>query len=262
MGLGAGGEGMAALWQEVGTSQVLIPPQPQGIIHFLGGAFVGAVPQWSYRWLLERLAARGYVIITESVMPDLDHRGLAAKAYAAFNEVLQVLQLPRDLPVYGVGHSLGCKLHLLIGGLFPVERAGQVLMSFNNFGLQAALPWLEALRHVPVLDQLPLEFSPSPKEMLDFVRRRYRVSRNVLIRFADDTLDETPQLVAVLQEKFPEGLRLHYLAGNHLTPLGLEVNWGPKGAFSPLDALGQWCKEWLYQDLLTLERVIVGSLRQ
>jgi len=252
---------MEWLWQDVGTSQVLLPPNPQGIIHFLGGALVGALPQWSYRGLLERLAAHGYIIITQAVIPDLDHRGLAAKAYAQFNEVVQGLQLPRTLPVYGMGHSLGCKLQLLIGGLFPVERAGQVLMSFNNFGLQAALPWLAALRHVPVLDQLPVEFSPSPKETLDFIRRRYRVSRNVLIRFADDTLDETPQLTEVLREKFPDGLRLHYLAGNHLTPLGLEVNWGPKGAFSPLDALGQWCKEWLFQDLLTLERVIVRSLR-
>jgi len=252
---------MEWLWQDVGASQVLIPPKPQGIIHFLGGALVGAWPQWSYRGLLERLAAHGYIIITQSVIPDLDHRELAAKAYAQFNEVVQELQLPAALPVYGMGHSLGCKLQLLIGGLFPVERAGQVLMSFNNFGLQAALPWLAALRHVPVLDQLPVEFSPSPKETLDFIRRRYRVSRNVLIRFADDTLDETPQLAEVLREKFPDGLRLHYLMGNHLTPLGLEVNWGPKGAFSPLDALGQWCKEWLFQDLLTLERVIVRSLR-
>lgn len=250
------------LWQDLGESQVLLPPEPQGIIHFLGGAFVGAVPQWSYRWLLERLAAHGYIIITKSIIPDLDHRGLAARAYGEFNDVVQVLKLPTDLPVYGVGHSLGCKLHLLIGGLFPVERAGQIFISYNNFGLQGALPWLEALRHVPVLDQLPVEFSPSPKETLDFIRRRYRVPRNVLIRFADDTLDETPQLTEVLREKFPDGLRLHYLTGNHLTPLGLEVNWGQKGAFSPLDALGQWCKEWLYQDLLTLERVLVGSLRR
>ncbi len=251
---------MSGAWHDWGESQVLLPPHPRGIIHFLGGAFVGAIPQWSYRWLLERLGERGYIIITKSVIPDLDHRSLAAKAYGEFNDVVQALKLPLDLPVYGLGHSLGCKLHLLIGGLFPVVRAGQVLISYNNFGLQAALPWLGMLRHVPILDQLPAEFSPSPRETLDFIHRRYRVARNVLIRFADDTLDETPQLAQILQQKFPDSLRLHYLTGNHLTPLGWDVSWGPPQAFSPLDALGQWCKEWIYQDLLTLERVIVGSL--
>ncbi|MCS7292134.1 MAG: DUF1350 family protein [Gloeomargarita sp. SKYBB_i_bin120] len=251
---------MGEQWLEWGQSQVLIPPAPRGIIHFLGGAFAGALPQWSYRQLLEGLAQRGYIIVTQSVIPNLDHRGLAAQAYRQFQEVMQGLTLPSNLPVYGLGHSLGCKLHLLIGCLFPVERAGHILMSYNNFGLQRALPWLENLRHVPVLDQLPVEFSPSPKETLDFIQRRYRVAKNVLIRFSHDRLDETPQLVEILQQKFPEGLRVHYLPGNHSTPLGLEVNWEPARAFSPLDALGQWCKEWVYRDLLTLERVIAGSL--
>ncbi|MEN9208248.1 MAG: DUF1350 family protein [Gloeomargarita sp. GMQP_bins_120] len=253
---------MTKQWLAWGQSQVLLPPAPRGIIHFLGGAFAGALPQWSYRWLLERLADRGYVIITPSVLPQLDHRGLATQAYWEFQEVMQGLKLPTDLPVYGLGHSLGCKLLLLMACWFPVERAGQIFMSYNNFGLQRALPWLDNLRHVPLLDQVPAEVSPSPRETLDVIQRRYRIAKNVLIRFSQDRLDETPQLTDILQQKFPAGLRVYHLAGNHSTPLGLEVNWQPPGAFSPLDALGQWCKEQVYRDLVTLERVIAGSLAQ
>ncbi len=38
-------------------------PQPIGIIHFLGGAFVATAPNITYAWLLEELAKDGYVII-------------------------------------------------------------------------------------------------------------------------------------------------------------------------------------------------------
>lgn len=37
-----------------------------------------------------------------------------------------------DLPVYGVGHSLGALIHLLISSRYAVQRAGNVFMSFNN----------------------------------------------------------------------------------------------------------------------------------
>lgn len=35
---------------------------PKAIVHFIGGAFVGAAPQLSYRALLEALAARGVLV--------------------------------------------------------------------------------------------------------------------------------------------------------------------------------------------------------
>src|SRR3712207_8300559 len=38
-----------------GSSWVLIPPRPKGIVHFLGGAFVATAPHVTYRWLLEQL---------------------------------------------------------------------------------------------------------------------------------------------------------------------------------------------------------------
>lgn len=34
----------------------------QAMVHFIGGAFVGAAPQLTYRLFLETLAARGFVV--------------------------------------------------------------------------------------------------------------------------------------------------------------------------------------------------------
>jgi len=39
------------------------PAPPLGVIHFLGGAFVGAAPHLTYRYLLESLAEAGYVVV-------------------------------------------------------------------------------------------------------------------------------------------------------------------------------------------------------
>lgn len=42
---------------------------PKAIVHFIGGAFVGAAPQLSYRLLLESLAAKG-LYVSPGPIPD------------------------------------------------------------------------------------------------------------------------------------------------------------------------------------------------
>ncbi|KAL5570237.1 hypothetical protein UlMin_026812 [Ulmus minor] len=37
-----------------------------------------------------------------------------------------------DLPTFGIGHSLGSIMHLLIGSRYAVQRNGNALMAFNN----------------------------------------------------------------------------------------------------------------------------------
>lgn len=61
-------------WRPVGQNWVLLPRRPVAVIHFLGGAFVGAAPQFSYGKLLEFLAAQGYVIIATPFINTLDHQ--------------------------------------------------------------------------------------------------------------------------------------------------------------------------------------------
>ena len=36
---------------------------PRGVVHFVGGAFVGAASQLTYRYLLEQIAAEGFVVV-------------------------------------------------------------------------------------------------------------------------------------------------------------------------------------------------------
>jgi hypothetical protein len=57
--------GQRSDWQEVEGCWVLRPPggaAPEAVVHFLGGAFVGAAPQLSYRLFLEALAQRNILV--------------------------------------------------------------------------------------------------------------------------------------------------------------------------------------------------------
>jgi hypothetical protein len=274
--------GQAAQWRELDGAWVLIPANPLGLIHFLGGAFVGAAPQLTYRWLLERLADRGYgTIATPFVNSGFDHEAIAEDVLIRFDRAVDWLyrhgQLRRrSIPVYGLGHSMGCKLHLLIGSIFEVERAGNALMAFNNYSAQRAIPLFD--RFGPVLEsinravpgaipadvfdkQLNAEFTPSPAETEQLIASQYGIRRNLLVRFGTDDLDQSARLAPILQRRFPGWLALQDLPGNHLTPLGQDVTWQVGGAFSPLDAIGQWAKqEFFYRDLNRLSQELLRWL--
>ena len=246
-------------WQDINGNWVLVPPRSIATIHFLGGAFVATTPQLTYRRLLESLADQGYAIIATPFTPDFDHFRLAQTVLQQFEHTLTQLHqsrgLKRFLPVYGLGHSMGCKLHLLIGSLYPVERAGNILMSFNNEQADRAIPFMEMLRPV-----VPVEFTPTPWETNHLIQARYQVRRNLLVRFRDDTLDQTPSLAGLLDTRFPQLTTLYRQAGNHLTPLGPDLKWQTGAAFSPVDAMGQWFRQEVYRELAQLERTILNWL--
>ena len=246
-------------WQVISGNWVLLPRRPIAIIHFLGGAFVATTPQLTYRRLLEFLADQGYAIVATPFTPDFDHFYLAQTTLNQLEQTLthlsQSLQLKRFLPIYGLGHSMGCKLHLLIGSLYAVHRAGNVLISFNNEQANQAIPGMEFLRPM-----VPLEFAPTPHETQTLIRDRYQIRRNLLVKFADDTLDHTQRLASLLEPKFPQLVTVYRQPGNHLTPLGPDLQWQTGSAFSPFDALGQWLRQEVYRELAQLERTILHWL--
>lgn len=177
------------------------------------------------------------------------------------------------LPVYGVGHSLGAQIHLLICARYAVARAGNVLLSYNNRPATDVIPFLspfiapgarlvgpllstlaasplrggaeqalDAIKGLspslvrqltPLLEQLApvvldvsqgrTEFSPAPEEARSLVRTYYSVPRALLIRFRDDSLDETPALAALLQGSTPVASTLDVsvrtMGGDHVRPL-------------------------------------------
>ncbi|MBD2021966.1 DUF1350 family protein [Leptolyngbya sp. FACHB-36] len=252
-------------WQEISGNWVLLPDRPTAIVHFLGGAFVATAPQVTYRRLLERLAAQGYAVVATPFVNTFDHSAIAQAVLRNFDRTLETLYdtrlRKRYLPIYGIGHSMGCKLHLLIGSLFTVERAGNVLMSFNNFSARDAVPLVEQLSSV--FSQMPsgfsLEFTPSPLETNRLVEREYQVRRNLLIKFSNDTLDQSTPLATLLRSR-SNMVTAETLPGTHLTPLGPDVNWQAGAVFTPFDAIAQWMRQEVYRELHQLERSILRWL--
>lgn len=249
-------------WQEISGGWVLVPPHPVGIIHFLGGAFVAAAPNVTYRWLLENLGGCGYAIVATPFVNTFDHSAIARSVLNQFEVIFSRLQsrnyqLSGYLPVYGLGHSLGCKLHLLIGSLFEVERSGNILISFNNYPVKRAVPFLDSLK---IDTALNLEFSPSPAQTQTLIAENYGIRRNLLIRFRDDEIDQTLTLKPLLKYRFPELVAAVTLQGNHLTPLAQEIEWQTPEVFTPFDALGQWVKQELGRDVRRLRDEIVRWL--
>ncbi|MEB3311212.1 MAG: DUF1350 family protein [Snowella sp.] len=265
-------------WQEISGSWVLIPRQPIAIVHFLGGAFVGTAPSVTYRWLLAELGKQGYAIIATPFVNTLDHTAIARSVLNRFENIVERLQLRNllptgYLPIYGIGHSMGCKLHLLIGSLYGVERAGNILISFNNYPVRRAIPlaeqlaqleldkWLGSLKQqFDINTDFNLEFSPSPEETTDLISQRYQIRRNLLIKFTNDDIDQTLTLNPILQKRFNNMIAFRTLPGNHLTPLGQEINWQAGEVFSPFDAVGQWMKESFSKDLQKLKSEILRWL--
>ncbi|MDB9311674.1 DUF1350 family protein [Spirulina sp. CS-785/01] len=232
-------------WQEISGNWVVIPRNPSGVIHFLGGAFVATVPHVSYRCLLEDLAQQGYAVIATPFFNTFDHFAIARNVLNGFENTLTRLRQKRllpsgYLPIYGLGHSMGCKLHLLIGSLFDVKRDGNILISFNNYPLEQSIPFADQLQLTPTFK---LEFTPSPQEMLEIVGQDYQIRRNLLIQFHKDDLDQTADLDFTLKQRFPNLIAYQKIAGTHLTPVSQELNWKAGDIFTPLDAVGQWVKQ-------------------
>ena len=247
-------------WQEFSGGSVYLPPQEiVGMVHFLGGAFVATAPQLSYRSFLEQLGEAGFAIVATPFLNTFDHLTIAKEVLNRFENIYNRLQAmdaigKRYLPVYGIGHSMGCKLHLLIGSLFNVERAGNILISFNNYPVTKAIPFGE---QIPVTGVLDLEFTPTPEETKNLIIKDYKIARNLLIKFKNDTIDQTNILESSLQKRFPNTVVTRTIKGNHLTPLGQDFSWQTGEVFSPLDAIAQWFKQGLSGELTSLRSEIL-----
>ena len=270
--------------------------QPAGVIHFLGGAFVGAAPHITYRYLLEALNSAGYIIVATPYRLDMDYLRSCDEILAKFDKVAVELATQfGPLPVIGLGHSCGALLQTLITCLFPnAPRAINILISFNNKPVSDAIPGFKdfvvplseqimgngerivSIRKtivdardtfdravdafaqssiaptffgsdvvpffrqlVETADQVPplltiiakgqREFEPTPFDTKEVCRRMYRARRTLLIKFENDALDESEEILKVLREantimrmKRPMvemEVDLKLMTGTHISPL-------------------------------------------
>ena len=244
-------------WQEVSGNWLLVPEQPRAIIHFLGGAFIAAAPHLTYRWLLENLYAEGYCIVATPFVNTFDHGAIAAEVRTTYEQALIYLNRRFDtatVPTYGMGHSMGCKVHLLLGSLYGIQRTGNVLISFNNYPARKSIPLLEQV--IQFAPDFKVEFVPSPAQTLRLIYEQYPTTENLLIKFRNDTIDQTRALSDVLISIFPDKTQVKILSGSHTTPVAQDVNWQPSN-FSAIDAIGQFIKQEFYRDLKQLKQTIL-----
>jgi acetyl esterase/lipase len=127
----------AAEWEDLGGNFVLRPPNDvpvRAVVHFLGGAFVGAAPHVTYRYLLYGLARQGYLVVTTPYRLGFDYLEVCDSILECFERAAVPLAKQYGaLPVVGMGHSCGALLQVYITCLFPdTPRAANALISFNN----------------------------------------------------------------------------------------------------------------------------------
>ena len=216
-------------WRQRGDIWQLEPAgAPRGCIEFIGGSYLAATPQLSYRRLLEALAAKGWLVRAWSYVPGFDHQDQANTAWRRFRQLRDANRTannpaaPSEPRILRLGHSLGCKLHLLA----PDGGRGcdaLVALSFNNFSAERSVPLLAELGQQ---FNFRSEFSPSPEETLQQVARSYRQPRNLLVRFQRDQIDQSSRLLGVLQSRARDASQLTELPGDHLAPAsaGLRQN--------------------------------------
>ena len=204
-------------WRRCGECWTLWPRQQvQGVVEFLGGSYLAATPHISYRRLLEGLVHSGLAVHAWSYVPGFDHQLQARQAWNAMRQCRTTLQerIGSRLVPLRLGHSLGCKLHLLApdGGR---GCHGLVALSFNNFTADQSIPLLGVV--APSLG-VSTEFSPSPQETLRLITCHYHQAHNLVVRFGDDQLDQSLELIKALQSRSGDGSQLLHLPGDHLTP--------------------------------------------
>lgn len=184
-------------WQELHGNYILRPTQqqkPRALLHFLGGAFFGAAPHVSYRYLLERLANAGYLIVATPYSMSFNHLEMCQTVTERFGKVLPALKQEygttttsqdeddafSSLPIVGVGHSCGSLLHLLMSSqattalttstsafTLPAKQAN-VFISFNNHPATDSIPYFDEV--VAPLSQTYARYYAQNPNQLNFVR--------------------------------------------------------------------------------------------
>ena len=81
-----------ANWRQLGAIWQLRPAEPTGLIEFIGGSYLAATPQISYRRLLEDLAADGLAVHAWAYVPGFDHQRQARDAWSAFRSARRQLE--------------------------------------------------------------------------------------------------------------------------------------------------------------------------
>ncbi|CAE8643282.1 unnamed protein product [Polarella glacialis] len=147
-------------WRDVAGCSVLLPESGGAklLIHFTGRALASAAPRLLYRSFLEGVAEEtSAIIVATPYNTSFDHDLAAAKSFEFFEKATAELQSQgmrlSALPVFGVGHSVGGVVQLLLS--LTQRRSGIVLLAFSQQPAVAfPLPPPPPKQAVPLLDFL------------------------------------------------------------------------------------------------------------
>ena len=200
------------------------PAKPIGLIEIIGGSYFSASPQISYKYLLENLEKKGFAIHAWKYLPSFDHQSQANEAWKEFRYCKKKLEVRINKPLRTIrlGHSLGCKLHLLSPDNGRSTSA-LIALSFNNFNANKSIPMLKKLASRLNIEA---EFSPSPPETMKLILQKYLQPNNLVISFTNDRIDQSSSLIKCLNLRGNDITTNIVLKGNHLTPVstGLSKN--------------------------------------
>ena len=244
-------QGGTAGWREIEGSWVRSPPgRAWGVVHFTGGAVLGSYPHLCYDALLSSLSdASGLMVVTTPYELGTDHDAIATETQRKLRATLSAVAVRDDydvnMPLFGLGHSLGAKLQVLLACRGGAQRAA-VLLAFNNASATDSVRVLEQFARAflqdgraagrgvsdAVLAAMPfisaaaeraasaagLNFTPGPPETLQRATAEYVVRRCLMIAFDNDTLHHSSDLALALQSR-KETIELLTRPGNHLTPV-------------------------------------------
>jgi len=195
------------------------PSRPIGLIELIGGSYISIKPEVTYKRLISGFLQRNFAVHSWGYIPNFDHQLQANCAWKQFHQSRKILKKRVGLEAKSIklGHSLGCKLHLLApdGGR---NSDGLVAISFNNFKADKSIPLLGKMSQKL---NFQTEFSPSPTETLNLIREHYEQKNNLLIKFKNDTLDQNELLIKSLKDRPSDKSKIMLLEGNHLTPVSL-----------------------------------------
>lgn len=156
---------------------VLLPPasvrRPTAVLHFVGGTFFGSAPKLWYRTFLEGVVRNTQAAVVVTPIPvtlfrsPLRHVTLAKRLRTALETAWYAVledeygtETLQDVPLCGIGHSLGARLLTVLttmdrnrrpsrssssssGG--PPPYKAMCLISFSNYGASAGIPGVATL---------------------------------------------------------------------------------------------------------------------
>ncbi|KAG4931401.1 hypothetical protein AAZX31_17G206900 [Glycine max] len=205
-------------------SCLVIPPtpnraKPRAIVKFLGGAFIGAVPEVTYGYLTELLAKEGFLVVVVPYNVTFDHSQAAKQVYERFQACLGTILtsgLPQanlspaqleDLPLFSIGHSNGALLQVLTGSLFSekIPKANAII-AYNNRPATEAVPYFEQLgpavsQMMPVVEATPFYSIARNasgdvwKMMLDAVRSTLQETEQEILNSLTKFVDQLPSVM-------------------------------------------------------------------